>query len=129
MEYGLYRVNKLYIRYLIKNELVRSGHIDPTVTNLYVGPLRMVNGNWGYFAPVTPKAEDRIFVSEDGAISGFVHVKNMIAVPCRRFFVKREKKRSPESEFCLDVDNRKIIEAAAGLIFEAQQRSTKANRN
>ena len=118
MQYGMYRVNKLYIRYLIKNELVQPGHIDSAVTNLYVGPLRMVNGNWGYFAPVTPKPDDdRIFVSEDGAFSGFVHVKKMIAVPCRRFFVKREKKRSPESDFCMEEDNRKIIESAARLIL------------
>ena len=120
MQYGMYRVNKCYIRYLMKNMPVRRELIDPKITNLYAGPLRTVNGNWGFFAPVTAKpADDRIFVSEDGAVSGFVHVRKMILVPCQRLFLKREKKRSPESEFCMEEDNRRIIEAAAQLLFEA----------
>ena len=126
MEYGMYRVNKLYIRYLIKS---KPWIVDPQTTDLYVGPVQTVNGNWGFFAPVTPKPEDeRIFVSEDGAISGFVHVKKMILVPCRRMFLKREKKSSPESEFCLNEDNRRIIKAAAQLLYEADMERNRANR-
>ena len=116
MQYGMYRVNKWYIRYLKKNKPWVS---DEKLTNLYVGPVLTVNEKWGFYAPVTQKTEDRIFVSEDGAISGFVYVKKMILAPCWRMFLKREKKNSPESEFCLNEDNRKIIESAARLIYEA----------
>ena len=122
MQYGMYRVNKWYIRYLKKS---KPWVLDEKLTNLYAGPLQTVNGNWGFFAPVTPKNDDRIFVSEDGAISGFVHIKKMILAPCRRMFLKREKKNSPESDFCLDEDNRRIIEAAARLVLEANKERRK----
>ena len=120
MQYGMYRVNKWYIRYLKKH---KPWVPDPKLTNLYVGPVLTVDGKWGFYAPVTQKLNDRIFVSEDGAISGFVHVKKMI--PCTDKVLKPDTKRTPESEFCLDEDNRKIIEAAAQLIYEVNKEQEK----
>ena len=115
MQYGMYRIDKKYIAKLRRRV---KWIMDPKLTEIYVGPVLTVDETWSFFAPVTAKTEDRIFVSEDGAISGFVYVKKMILAPCRRMFLKREKKSSPESEFCMDEDNRKIIEAAARLLYE-----------
>ena len=115
MEYGMYRVNKLYIKYLAKQE---PRVIDPKVTSLYVGPVLTIDEKWGYFVPVTPKPEgsDRLFVAEDGAIMGFVHIKKMI--PCISKLIKPVTQSTPESEFCMDEDNRKIIESSARLFYE-----------
>ena len=113
MEYGMYRVDRKYIKKLKKRV---PWIIDPKLTVLYVGPVLTVDETWSYYAPVTAKLEDRIFVSEDGAISGFVHIKKMI--PCRSEVLKGDTASSPESEFCMDEDNRRIFEAAAQLLYE-----------
>ena len=113
MQYGMNRVNKRYIAKLKKRV---PWVIDPKLTDLYVGPVLTVDETWSYYAPVTAKREDRIFVSEDGAISGFVHIKKMI--PCRREVLKPDTESTPESEFCMDEDNRRIFEAAARLLYE-----------
>lgn len=113
MQYGMYRVNKRYIAKLRKRV---PWIADPKLTDLYVGPVLTVDETWSFYAPVTPKTEDRIFVSEDGAISGFVHVKRMI--PCWSEVLKPDTESMPESEFCMDEDNRKIIEAASRLLYE-----------
>lgn len=117
MQYGLYRIDKKYIAKLRKRV---KWVADPKLTTLYVGPVLTVDETWGYYAPVTSKPDgDRIFVSEDGAISGFVHVKEMI--PCRSEVMTHVGGTSPESEFCMDEDNRRIIEAAAQLLYEADK--------
>ena len=119
MKYGMYRVNKLYIKHLAKRN---PWVIDPDVSRLYVGPVLEIDEKWGFFAPVTSKPEgDKFFVGEDGAIMGFVHVNKII--PCISNLTKSVDIRTPESEFCLDEDNRKIIEAAARLIYERHKDS------
>ena len=121
MEYGMYRVNKLYIKYLKKRN---PWVIDPDVSRLYVGPVLEIDEKYGFFVPVTPKPEgDTFFVGEDGAIMGFVHVNKMI--PCISNLIKSVVIRTPESEFCLNEDNRKIIEAAARLIYEEHKKRSK----
>ena len=121
MEYGMYRVNKLYIKHLAKRN---PWVIDPDVSRLYVGPVLEIDEKYGFFVPVTTKPEgDKFFVGEDGAIMGFVHVKKMI--PCISTLIKSVVIRTPESEFCLNEDNRKIIEAAARLIYEEHKERSK----
>lgn len=121
MEYGMYRVNKLYIKHLAKRN---PWVIDPDVTRLYLGPVLEIDEKWGFFVPVTPKPEeDKFFVDEDGAIMGFVHVNKMI--PCVSNLTKSVVMSTPESEFCLNEDNRKIIESAAQLIYEEHKKRRK----
>ena len=116
MEYGMYRVDRKYIKKLKKRV---PWIIDPKLTDLYVGPVLTVDETWSFYAPVTAKLEDRIFVSEDGALSGFVHVKRMI--PCWSKVLKSDAESTPEREFCMEADNRRIIEAAAALLYEQDQ--------
>ena len=121
MEYGMYRVNKLYIKHLAKRN---PWVIDPDVTRLYVGPVLKTDEKYGFFVPVTQKPEgDKFFVGEDGAIMGFVHVNKMI--PCISNLIKSVVIRTPESEFCLNEDNRKIIESASRLIYEEHKKRSK----
>ena len=116
MEYGMYRVNR---KYIVKIRKRVPWVIDPKRTDLYVGPVLTLDETWGYYAPVTAMTEDRIYVSEDGAISGFVHVKEML--PCRSEVLKPVMESTPESEFCMEADNRRIIEAAAQLLYEVDK--------
>lgn len=118
MKYGMYRIDKKFIEHM-KNRI--EWIIDPALTDLYVGPVLTVDEKWSFYAPVTskPDGSDKFFIGKDKSIAGFVHVRKMI--PCRRELLRRDRKSSPESRFCMSEDNRRIIKAAAQLLYEAEK--------
>lgn len=115
MTYGMYCVDKEYIAQMRERA---TWIIDPKLTNLYVGPVLTVDETWGFYAPVTSKPDggDESFIGEGGVIAGFVHVCHMI--PCWSEVLRCDTESSPESEFCMNEDNRRFIEAAAQLIYD-----------
>lgn len=118
MPYGMYRVDKEYIGHMKEQQ---PKIIDPEITDLYVGPVVTVNEEWGFYAPVTPKPEggDKIFIADGAVIAGFVHVREMI--PCCQKILTRDTESSPESEFCLKEENRRITELIAAVLYEADK--------
>lgn len=118
MPYGMYRVDKDYIDYMRERQ---PKIIASEITDLYVGPVLTVDEEWGFYAPVTPKLDesDKMFIAEGAVIAGFVHVREMI--PCWERILTRDTKSTPESEFCMKEENRRIIEATAQLLYEADK--------
>lgn len=118
MPYGMYRVDKAYIDHMKERQ---PKLIASEVTDLYVGPVVTVDEEWGFYAPVTPKPDDsdKMFIAEGAVVAGFVHVREMI--PCCQKILTRDTENSPEREFCMDEDNRRIIEATAQLLYETDK--------
>lgn len=118
MPYGMYRVKKDYIAYMKERQ---PKIIAPEITDLYVGPVLTVDEEWGFYAPVTPKPDesDKMFIAEGAVIAGFVHVREMI--PCREEILTRDTESTPEREFCMKEENRRMIELLASALYEADK--------
>lgn len=81
-----------------------------------------VDEEWGFYAPVTPKLDDsdKMFVAEGAVVAGFVHVREMI--PCIQKILTRDTENSPESDFCMKEENRRLIELIAEALYEADKK-------
>lgn len=118
MPYGMYCVDKNYIDHMKERQ---PKFIASEITDLYVGPVLTVDEEWGFYAPVTPKPDDsdRMFIAEGAVVAGFVHVREMI--PCCQKILTRVTESTPESEFCMKEENRRMIELMAAVLFEADK--------
>lgn len=118
MPYGMYRVDKNYINHMKERQ---PKLIASEVTDLYVGPVVTVDEEWGFYAPVTSKPDDsdKMFIAEGAVVAGFVHVREMI--PCWQKILTRVTENTPESEFCMKEENRRMIELIAAVLYEADK--------
>lgn len=123
--YGMYRVDGKYIAYMREHQ---PKIISAEVTDIYCGPVVLVDDVWGFYAPVTarPDNSSEIFLSEDYAVSGFVHVCKMI--PCCYKVLEPVLDETPESAFCLDKENREFIELMAKALYEADKKEYNERR-
>lgn len=111
MPYGMYRVDKKYLDYLKSRQLKVMGSEE---TDLYCGPVLNVNGDFGFYFPVTsmPEGGEKLFWS-------FVHILKML--PCCAKVLTPDKEDTPESRFCLNEDNRKFLELTAKTLYEMSE--------
>lgn len=118
MPYGMYRVDKDYIDYMKERQ---PKFIASEITELYVGPVLTIDEEWGFYAPVTPKPDesDKMFIAEGAVVAGFVHVREMM--PCCERILTRDTESTPESEFCMKEENRRMIELMAEVLYEADK--------
>lgn len=118
MPYGMYRVDKKYIDHMKARQ---PKFIASEITDLYVGPVLTVDEEWGFYAPVIPKpgGGDMMFIADGAVIAGFVHVREMI--PCWQKILTRVTESTPESEFCMKEENRRMIGLMAAVLFEADK--------
>lgn len=115
MPYGMYRMDKDFIRHMRERE---PKVLDPELTDLYVGPVMTADGGWGFYAPVTPKPDDsdKAVLTEKAVISGFIHICKML--PCHPKGLTPDTENTPERAFCMRAENREFIELMAKAAYE-----------
>lgn len=112
MPYGMYRVDKKYLEYMKSRQPKVMGYEE---TDLYCGPVLNVDGEFGFYVPVTSMPEG----NADKQLLSFIHIFKML--PCCAKVLTPDKADTPESRYCLNEENRGFFELTAKTIYETSE--------